>query len=198
MDPMPFRFALAALVILAATACDADPPVPAGRVRSTYGYSLQPPSGDGWTEHFGKNETTWGKKTDASRVTFVAGTDEHRTAAPLATDDALLAYARKMTAVAGDDGSGRYSGLTENHAIAPDQPTCVDYRIASLDHGAKNLGGHDALPMLTRGRFCVHPDDRTAAVNVYYSIRHVPGFEIGALEAEGEALLRSLEFDRRE
>jgi hypothetical protein len=196
---MLFRGALVALVIAGTSGCQArDPlPVPEGRLRSTEGYSIQPPTGDDWTQEGASTETMWFKNTDVARVSFLTGAAEQPLASPLTDDDALLAFARKLTAMAGDDRSGRYSGLKTQYAIAADQPSCVDYRIESLDHGARNIGGHDALTMITRGRFCVHPDDRKAGVDLFYSIRHAPGVDIEAMTAEGEAFLRSLVFEPR-
>jgi hypothetical protein len=51
--------------------------------------------------------------------------------------------------------------------------------------------------MDTRGRFCVHPQAPTSMVDVYYSVRYVPGYDPAPLLAEGVAFLDSLVIEPR-
>ncbi len=66
------------------------------------------------------------------------------------------------------------------------------YRVSAQDHGARNLSTHLFLLLHVVGRFCTHPQHSHNAVDMAYSIRHVTGYDAGALEAEGEAFLDSL------
>lgn len=44
------------------------------------------------------------------------------------------------------------------------------------------------------GRFCTHPQNPYTAVDIYYSTRNVPGYDVTDLSAEGDAFLGSLAF----
>jgi hypothetical protein len=63
------------------------------------------------------------------------------------------------------------------------------------DHGAKNRGSHPYLLMWAAGRFCTHPNNPNAAVDLYYSTRHIPHYDARALNAEGDSFLDSLALD---
>jgi hypothetical protein len=44
------------------------------------------------------------------------------------------------------------------------------------------------------GRFCTHPQNSDVAVDIFYSSRHIPGYDAKDLRAEGEEFLNSLAF----
>lgn len=164
------------------------------RVFSTEGYSFLPPQGSNWHEEFGKNEILYTKQTDIQDVTFYAGAVERKVISSLPNKDALVAFARLKKNEWGDDG--RYANISSTFKVEAEQESCVRYWLSANDRKAKNKGGHEFLVMIAVGRFCLHPQDRTAAVDVFYSVRHVPQFDPRDLMAEGEEFLKSLQFSK--
>jgi hypothetical protein len=75
-------------------------------------------------------------------------------------------------------------------------PSCVRYQMTASDHGANNRGTHAFLLLHIVGRFCTHPQNANTAVDIFYSARHIPGYDAKSLSAEGEAFLRSLAFNK--
>jgi hypothetical protein len=183
------RFVGLALACLLVASCRGEAPAPSGRIPSTAGFSFAAPAGD-WT--FDGNGT-WLKRADPAKVSFFVQAD----GGPLGTaaDEAtLLRIVRERISARSEDGSGRYSDTAIETVPVPDQP-CVRYRVSQQDHGANNAGRHDAMALLSRGVFCVNPDDRREAIDLVYSIRHVPGFDATKLIAEGDAVLDSLRYE---
>ena len=176
----------------APSAEEADRLPAADRIHSSTGFSFLPPSGSSWTEKFGKNEIVYLKRTDPDVVSFFAGALEGRLVSDLEDKDVLLTFVRSKKDQWGNDG--RYSNMTSSFQIEEVQDTCVRYQLTANDRGARNLGSQEFLVMTTVGRFCRHPEDPMAAVDIYYSVRHVPAFDPQAHLVEGEDFLSSLQF----
>ena len=182
---------LAIVPLVLTVACAAKPE---GRVVSTQGFSFLPPPAPQWREQLRQDEVIYLKQTDPAEVTVYAGALDGKLGAKLDSREALLRFVREKKDQWGVPG--RYSGTKTSFAIDEGAPSCVNYDLSTRDHHAKNAAEHDYLLMKVRGRFCLHPQDATSAVDLYYSVRHVPSFEPGALMAEGETFLRSLRFER--
>lgn len=199
MSKMP---ATAALIILLATAMGCGrsteeagrSAVGADRIHSSNGFSFLPLRGSGWTEEFGESEILYLKKTDARTVSFYAGALEGQIVSQLDTDAALIAFVRAKKDQWGVEG--RYFGTSSSFRIEERHGSCVRYRLWAKDQGAKNKEGLAFLTMQAFGRFCVHPENRTKAVDIYYSVRHPPDFDTRSFFVEGETFLDSLQFDR--
>jgi hypothetical protein len=185
------RLALALAVTLAAPAGQG---IARERVLSTYGFSFLPPAGDEWTEKFEGGNVLYLKRTDPKRVSFFAGATDGEVRVPLATKEELASYVRLMKEQWGGD-TKRYVNTSASFFIEGQDETCVQYRLSAHDRKAKNKGGHPFLVMHTVGRLCLRPHDRAAAADIYYSVRHTPTFDPKELIAEGEAFIRSLQFD---
>lgn len=164
------------------------------RVVSTLGFSFVPPQGPNWSEQFGKNQSTYLKKTDPAIVSFYAGALEGKLRSQLTDKDALVAFVRSKKDQWGNDS--RYSNISTSFQIEEKNDSCVRYRMAAHDRDAKNKGSNPFLLMQAVGRFCVHPQDRANAVDMFYSIRHVPIFDPGKLSTEGETFVQSLAFEK--
>jgi hypothetical protein len=162
------------------------------RVFSTDGFSFLPPQGSKWLEEFDKNQITYFKQTDLNVVSFYAGTLQGRLRSKLSTKKALLAFIRIKKDEWGKDA--RYFDTSSSFQIEDKNESCVRYQLSAHDRGAKNKAGHDFLLMHANGRFCVHPQDSSAVVDIYYSLRHIPQFNPKDLIAEGEIFLQSLQF----
>jgi hypothetical protein len=175
-----------------ADASDIPSPSPA-RIRSPLGFSFMPPPGKDWRENFGANKVEYLKKTDPAVVTFYAGALETTLPAPLTDPAMLAAFVKARKNEWGSDS--RYTDITSSFLPDPQQPSCVRYRMTAHDHGAKNRGSHPYLLMWAAGRFCTHPNNPNAAVDLYYSTRHIPHYDARALNAEGHAFLDSLALD---
>ena len=147
----------------------------------------------GWIEEFGKSEITYLKKTDPDVVSFYAGALEGKVQKPLTDMEQLLAFVREKKDQWGTDG--RYTEVSSSFLPDPQHRSCVRYRMKANDHGAVNRGTHEFLTLHTAGRFCTHPDYPDVVVDMYYSARHVPGYDASRLNAEGEAFINSLIFN---
>jgi hypothetical protein len=163
------------------------------RIRSTSGFSFLPPPGKDWTEAFEQNQIGYSKKTDPAIVTFYAGALEIKLPDALPDAQALAAFVKTKKENWGSDG--RYTEIASSFLPEAQQPSCVRYRMAAHDHGAKNRGSPPYLQLLAVGRFCTHPQNPHAAVDIYYSTRHIPRYDASEFNAEGEAFLGSLALD---
>jgi hypothetical protein len=168
--------------------------VGADRIHSSNGFSFLPPQGSGWTEEFGESEILYLKQTDERTVSFYAGALEGRLVSLVDTDAALLAFVRAKKDQWGVNG--RYFDTSSSFRIEEQQSSCVRYSLAASDRGAKNREGLSFLTMQVFGRFCVHPENRTTAVDVYYSVRRPPSLDVRPFLVEGETFLDSLQFAR--
>jgi hypothetical protein len=164
-----------------------------GRIHSTLGFSFRPPLDKDWTEEFGKNEVMYTKMTDPGTVSFFVGAVDVQLHGPLPDQKALTGFVRQQKDQWGPDG--RYTDVSSSFLPEAAQPSCVRYRMTANDHGAHNRGSHDFLSLHVVGRFCTHPQDPKVAVDIFYSARHIPGYDARQLGAEGEKFLDSLAFD---
>jgi len=193
---MMIRFIFLAVVLtgfaLLTRASDFVPFQKRERVFSSYGFSFLPPQATNWRERFGQNEITYLKQTDPKTVSFYAGAIDGNLRSTLSSKEALIAFVRSKKDNWGNDG--RYSNTSSSFQIEAQQQSCVRYRTSAHDRNAKNKGSHEFLFLQVVGRFCLHPQDRTVAVDIYYSTRHVPKFDPKDLFSEGEGFLQSLQF----
>jgi hypothetical protein len=72
-------------------------------------------------------------------------------------------------------------------------PYCVRYRTQIEDRGAANARGRP-LTAETIGLSCIHPSDKTLAIDLSYTERGLPTETGTLLRDEGEAFIRSLRF----
>jgi hypothetical protein len=177
---------------VAATPPDFSPLRDRQRIHSTHGISILPPQGSDWLEQFGENQISYLKQTDTKTVSFFAGALEGTLQSKLLTKEALLAFVRSKKDKWGNDG--RYSDTSSSFQVESENESCVRYQLSAHDRGAINKADHNFLVMETFGRFCVHPQDRTVAVDIYYSVRHVPQFAPKDFIIEGEDFLQGLQF----
>jgi hypothetical protein len=175
---------------LGATRSAEAPPDDRQRIHSTLGFSLLPPPGKEWSATVSGNLIEFHKKTDPEKVSFFAQTVLANGVPRFASTQALIAFVQKTKEEWGDDG--RFAHLSSTFSAEAGHAGCVRYRMVTRDHGARNLGAHPYLLLHVVGRFCTHPQYPQAAADMTYSIRHIPGYDIVALEAEGEAFLDSL------
>ena len=196
--PLITKFiAVAVATVVAGLAAAAAPSEPSPlqsrlRVSSTHGLSFLPPQGSNWLEQFGQNQITYLKRTDPKTVSFYAGAIEGNLRSKLSTKEALVAFVRSKKDDWGNDG--RYSDTSSSFQVEGKNESCVRYQLSAHDRGIDNKADHGFLVMQATGRFCVHPQDRTVAVDIYYSVRHVPQFDPKNFIAEGEEFLQSLQF----
>lgn len=176
----------------AAHTAESDGP-PQVRVRSTNGFSFLPPPGGDWTEEFTGCQIHYSKKTDPRKVSFFAFAHDCKLDAPLTSKEEIVAFVRKKKDEWGTDG--RYANISSSVMPEAANPSCVRYRMEVQDHGASNRGSHPFLLMKVIGRFCTHRQSPNSAVDLAYSIRHVPGFVDTGYRAEGEAFLDSLRLE---
>ena len=174
------RFMSAALVAALAGCAPSTQPSPAPaqsreRVFSTEGYSFLPPQGSNWHEEFGKQEIAYTKQTHIQDVTFFAGAVETKVTSKLPDKATLAAFVRLKKNQWGDDG--RLRNISSTFQVEAEQESCVRYWLSADDRKAKNKGRHEFLKMQAVGRFCLHQQDRAVAVDVFYSVRHVPQFD---------------------
>jgi hypothetical protein len=191
---MPLISKVAVLgILIAAAACAAAPSSADSntrRVVSTLGFSFLPPMGSDWKEQFESQQITYLKRTDPAKASFYMGALEGKLRSKLATTEELVAFVRAKKDQWGTEG--RYSEPETSFAVEDGDKSCVRYRMKGNDRNAKNKGEHDFLVVLAVGRFCVHPKDRSNAVDIYYSARYAPTFDPKALIADGETFVQSL------
>ena len=174
---------------------DAVPLTDRQRIFSTHGFSFLPPQQSGWLEKFEKHQITFQKVTDPATVSFYTQAIEGKfpeTETP-STESELVAFVRSKKDDWGPD-KGLFTNQSSSIAIEESEKSCVSYRVSAHDRATKHKGHHEFLVLHTVGRFCLHPQDRTAAVDIYYSVRHIPNFDATALFDEGEAFVKSLQF----
>ena len=205
MKPNNAKTIIAAIFILAgAVAACAQPTGTPGavpltdrqRIFSTHGFSFLPPQQSGWLEKFEKHQITFLKETDSTTVSFYtqaieAKFSEHE--AP-STENELVAFVRSRKDDWGPD-KNLFTNQSSLIGIEESEKSCVSYRVSAHDRATKHKGDHEFLVLHTVGRFCLHPQNRTAAVDIFYSVRHIPNFDASALFDEGESFLKSLQFE---
>lgn len=185
-------------VIALATGCgraDSSENIPPEqvRIRSTLGFSLLPPPGTGWTEEFKRCQIHYSKKTDPDKVSFFAIANECKLDfQPTSQEDLIAFVSKKKDEFLTDE---RYTNISTSFQPATGKTSCVRYRMVVNDNRASNKGRHAFLLLKVAGRFCTHPENPGAAVDLAYSIRHVPGYDASKDVAEGEAFLDSLRFE---
>jgi len=164
------------------------------RVRSPSGFSFLPPPGKEWTEKFAGCQISYSKKTDPDKVSFFAIANECKVDLQPSGQEDLIAFVSKTKDNWGTDG--RFTNISTSFLPEAGNASCVRYRMEVNDNGANNRGRHAFLLLKVVGRFCTHPDNPGPAVDMAYSIRHVPGFDASAYVAEGEAFLDTLRFEK--
>ena len=166
------------------------------RISSTTGFSFLPPQADGWSEEAGQgpNQVLYFKQTDLKEVSFYAGALEGQLAPTFSDEEAFVEFVQSKKDVWGDDK--RFADVASQFYIEDEQRSCVRYSLSAKDGHANNIGPHAYMVMLAAGRFCQHPSNKTSSVDIYYSVRHAPNYEVTDLVAEGEAFLNGLEFAR--
>jgi hypothetical protein len=162
------------------------------RISSSHGFSFLPPQGNNWRERFNPNTITYLKQTDSRTVSFFAEAIEGRLRSAPPNKEALIALVRSKKDAWGTDG--RFSNTSASFEIEAQQDSCVRYKLTANDRGAPNKAAHPHLLMQTLGRFCIHPKTKAAAVDLYYSVRYLPGFDPRDLLSEGEEFLKGLQF----
>lgn len=194
---MIVRTAVLGILVAAAGVAWAQQPLPVlraqVRLHSPGGFSFLPPAGPGWTEKFDSQTIRFSKTTDPAKVTFYTQAVNLYCTLPRPGMNALLAFLRNEKDQWGSDG--RFKPLWSSFVPDPELATCVRYQMSANDHEARNLGKHPFLILHINGRYCTHPQDPKAALDIAYSIRHVPGYDAGDLKAEGEAFLDTLAID---
>ncbi|MFT3805444.1 hypothetical protein [Arenimonas sp.] len=198
-----FRIPLApALLIVLAAGCsllsEASPPASVqgrDRVTGANGFSFQPPTGDDWTETLEEQQVTYFKKLDPGQASLFFGAIEGPLKSEMPTQDSLVSFVRSRKDNWGSEG--RYTDVVASIAVEPSQPSCVRYDMIAHDHAAKNKGDLAYLVMRTVGRFCLHPDDRSVGLDIFYSVRYIPTLDPATLIAEGDAFLASVKFESR-
>lgn len=163
------------------------------RVFSTHGFSFLPPQQSGWLEKFANNEITYFKEADPAVVSFYTQAIEGEYPNAPSTEAELVAFVQSKKDDWGRE-QDRYSNTSSSIAIEDSETSCVSYRVSAHDHAATNKGNHEFLVLHTAGRFCLHPQTRSAGVDIFYSVRHIPNFDATALVAEGESFVKSLQF----
>lgn len=162
------------------------------RIKSTTGFSILPPQGNNWREKFGQKTITFVKQNDSRKVSFYAGAIEVSLLDTFPSKEALIAFVRTKKDEWGTDG--RYSNILTSFLIEEQQDSCVRYKLSANDRNAPEKGGNAFLLMQAVGRFCIHPQDRSAALDLFYSIRYEPLFNPKDFIAEGEDFLKGLQF----
>lgn len=163
-------------------------------IHSTLGFSFVPPSGSDWYEKFGEKGITYLKKTNPRYLSFYAGAIEGEMRTAIADNDELLDFVKSKKDQWGSK-TGRYRNVSSKFMVAENiGPFCVDYELLAEDLKAKNLGNNEFLIMTVRGVFCLHPNNKGHAVDIYYSVRSIPALDFSSLMEEGEGFVRSLQF----
>lgn len=126
-------------------------------------------------------------------VTFFAGALELTLVAPPLDQAALTEFVRTKKDEWGSDG--RYSAIQNSFAAEPAHATCVRYRMTVHDNAANTRKDLPFLILQVAGRLCTHPGNPASAVDMFYTMRHIPTFDDAAFKAEGNAFLDSLSID---
>ena len=163
-------------------------------IHSTLGFSFVPPSGSGWYEKFGATGITYFKKTNPENLSFYIGAIEGKMRTAITDNNNLLEFVKAKKDQWGSD-TGRYRNITSKFVVAESVGLfCTNYELSAEDHKAKNLGANKFLILRTKGVFCLHPKNKSHAVDIYYSARHIPAFDYSSFINEGETFMKSLRF----
>ncbi|MFN3789251.1 hypothetical protein [Massilia sp.] len=165
------------------------------RLHSVFGFSFLPPPGQNWTAEATDTRITYHKRTDPRQLTFYTLVLAASCTPSIPGEEARLAFVRERKDQWGSDG--RFTPVFSSFVPDPAQAACVRYHMRVKDHGARNLGTHPFLLLDVVGRYCPLPQHPAVAVDIVYSIRHVPGYDAARYQAEGEAFLDSLALDLR-
>lgn len=187
------KLVFALLVALHLCGCSRAAPLSTKPIHSTLGFSFVPPPGVDWTETFGKSVIEYDKKTNPAVATFMAGALEIKLDAPLRDQAALLDFVRSKKDQWGSDE--RFSAIDTSFVAEPGNTNCVRYQMNMHDNGANIRKDLPFLIMQIAGRFCTHPAHPASAVDIFYTMRHVPAFDDAVFKAEGNAFLYSLRID---
>lgn len=184
----------AAALALPSGAVGSDAPLrERSRVTGKLGFSFLPPQHGQWLERDAKAGVAYYYKGgEVRQATFLLRAREGRVTPDLSAPGALLAFVQARP-IAMADGA-RYANLSSSYEIDAQQPNCVRYRHSAHDTQAANRGSNGHLLQQDAGWFCLHPQDRRAAIDIAYSVRHAPDHDPTPLALEGERFLSNLKF----
>ncbi|NBR29975.1 MAG: hypothetical protein EBT83_16435 [Betaproteobacteria bacterium] len=157
------------------------------------GYEFMPPPGSGWFEmKREKHYVYFGKRLSSQTHSFIAVVLAAPVDDPFETAESFRDHvARQLAANPGDARSKMTVAAVEVEPVSG--PMCVRYRTQAEDRGAPYARGR---PLLTEtiGLTCIHPADKTLAVDLSYTERGLPTETGTLMRDEGEAFIRSLRF----
>jgi hypothetical protein len=166
-----------------------------GERKSSLGFSFIPPPGGGWFEDFKENTVSYLKKTDPQKYTFFTGATEYRTKMSFETPDKYLDFIKNKKSMGDSDNSPRFKNSQGHYELVPSlAPFCVRYKEHFEDHGANNLNGRKFMIVENFGLICLHPENPTVGVDIYYSERCAANEQNQTFRNEGEEFIKSLKF----
>jgi len=157
------------------------------------GYEFMPPPGSGWFEmRREKHYVYFGKRLSSQTHSFIAVVLAAPVDDSFETVEAFRDHvARQLAANPGDGRSKVNIAAVEAEPSAG--PLCVRYRTQTEDRRAVYARGRPLLAE-TLGLSCIHPADKTLAIDLSYTERGLPTESGTFLRDEGEAFIRSLRF----
>jgi len=196
---LTFPFFILFSILLIASCSEKNPTMTPlhdrGERKSDLGFSFIPPPGEGWLEDFKMNTVRYLKKTDPQKYSFFTGTTEYRTKMKFETPEKYLDFIKNKRRVIDNDNSSRFKNSQGSYKLVPSiAPLCVRYEEHCEDHGAKNLNGKKFLILENFGLMCLHPDNPTVGVDIYYSERSLENEQNQVYRNEGEEFINSLKF----
>ena len=157
------------------------------------GYEFTAPPGSGWFElKREKHYVYFGKRLSSPTHSFIAVVLAAPIEESFETVEAFRDHvARQLGANLGDVRSKITAVSVETDTSSASY--CVRYRTQAEDRGAANARGRP-LTAETFGLSCIHPSDKTLAIDLSYTERGLPTETGTLLRDEGEAFIRSLRF----
>lgn len=157
------------------------------------GFAILPPRGVGWFEmKRDRHYVYFGKRLSSPTHSFIAVALSAPVSETFETVQAFRNHVARQLADSTRDQRNLVIG-TATEIDAGAGPFCIRYVTKTEDRGAANAKGR-TLMVETAGVSCLHPDQKSIAIDVSYTERGLPAETGTLLRDEGEHFVRSLKF----
>jgi hypothetical protein len=159
--------------------------------KSSLGFAISPPSGEGWFEQLKDNSLIYLKKIPKSSYSISTQATELSLRGVSPQSDSLAEYVRQRK---NPEARAKGNLLTSFQVSRDSQsPNCVSYMLKYEDHGVKNLKDNDFVKVADKGILCFHPDAPQHGIEVSYHERSLASAQNTSFRNEGEYFLASLQ-----
>jgi hypothetical protein len=162
---------------------------------NSHGFSITPPSGNGWYEKLNNATLYYLKKVPSSDYAIYTSATELSFADNSLKAEDLLTIVERRKQLA--PTSTTLKNVTLRVVLEPQQsPLCVRYTQEYEDHGTNTEANGQYVMIYKNGLVCLHPDTPNVGIDICYVESSRSSLHRSALsyKEEGEYFLNSLRF----